>query len=86
MNFDWYKIFNINEFNLLNVFSKTYRLNLQPLGQKDILVTKGNKYGILYQDVFLVAELNQKNPFVKDGFAIAVAENNDVYLGIEIED
>lgn len=86
MIYDWYKIFNTAEFDALDVFSKTYFLNLEPIGLKEILVTKGNGVGILYEDVFLLLDLNQKNPFERDGFAIAISDTLDVYLGIQTSD
>lgn len=84
MAYTAYKIFNKDEFDALGLCSKTYTFNLEGIGQKDILVTKGNLYGITYEGVFLLLDLNDKNPFEFEGFAIYKDENNDVHLGIEI--
>lgn len=85
MNYTWFKIFNRTEFEALGLVSRTYTLNLQGIGQKDILVTKGNGVGMLYDGVFLLLELNDLNPFELDSRAIYIDESNDVYLGIAIE-
>lgn len=86
MAYQAFKIFNKDEFDALDLYSKTYTLDLEGIGQKDILVTKGNLYGITYDGVFLALNQNDKNPFEFEGYAIYMDDNNDVYLGIEIEE
>lgn len=86
MIYNWFKIFNKTEFEALDLPSKEYLLNLEGVGEKTILVTKGNSVGILYEDVFLLLDLNNKNPFEFDDHAIYVDINNDVYLGIKVEE
>lgn len=90
MIFTWFKIFNKTEFEALDLVSKTYTLILEGVGQKDILVTKGELFSILYADVFLPLQLNDINPFIKLGesegdlaYAIYIDANADVFLGIE---
>jgi len=83
--YTWFKIFNRIDFNALGLVSKTYTLNLQGIGQKDVLVTKGITYGITYDGVFISVGLNDLNPFSIDDRAIYVDNNNDVYLGIAVE-
>lgn len=85
MNFTWFKIFNKAEFEALGLTSKKYTLILQGIGQKDILVTKGEGIGITYEGIFLSLKLNDQNPFPFDGYAIYEAANQDIYLGVEIE-
>ena len=84
MIFDWFEIFNTDDFDALGLVSKTYTLELEGLGEQDILITKGQGYGITYNDVFLSLQLNGDNPFIFEGFAIYRDENNDVFLGIEV--
>lgn len=81
-----YKIFNKDEFDALELYSKTYILNLEGIGEKNILVTKGNLYGITYDGILLLLNLNDKNPFEFETFAIYMDESNDVYLGITVEE
>ena len=82
MIYNWFKIFNLSEFNSLNLISKTYTMILQDLGEKDILVTKGNRTSILYDGIYLSLDLNLKNPFEFESHAIYKDLSNDVYLGI----
>jgi len=84
MQYRWFKIFNRTEFEALGLASKTYTLNLEGFGQKEILVTKGVAVGMLYDDVFLSLELNDLNPFEMDDRAIYVDEDDDVYLGVAV--
>ena len=83
MNYFWYLIFNREEFEALNLVSKTYTLDLEDLGLKSILVTNGNTLGITYNGVYLPVKMNLKNPFEFEGYAVYEAESGNVYLGIE---
>lgn len=93
MIFTWFKVFNLDEFEALDLVSKTYTLILEGLGQKEILVTKGELVSILYEGIFLPVNLNDINPFIKNGddedelaYAVYIDSNSDVYLGIEESD
>lgn len=86
MIYRWFKIFNTNEFDALNLVSKTYTFVLEGIGLKSVLVTKGMGYGITYDGVFLSLNLNDLNPFEFDGHAIYVDADDNVYLGIEVPD
>ncbi len=85
MTFDWYKIFNLTEFEALDLVSKAYILNLEGLGEQTVMVFKGNEVSIQYDDVTLPIQLHDENPFVFDGYAVYIDENDDVFLGVEIE-
>lgn len=86
MQYTWFKIFNTTEFAALGLVSKTYTLDLEGVGQKDVFVTKGVNYGITYEDIFLPLELNAKNPFAFEGHAIYVDADDNVYLGIAVDE
>lgn len=86
MIYTWFRIFNLQEFLDADLPSKTYTLNLQGIGKKEILVTHGNGVGITYDSVFLLLELNERNPFEFEDRAVYLDKNtNDVYLGIAVE-
>jgi hypothetical protein len=86
MIYDWYKIFNLDEFIATGLRSRTYTLELEEIGQKDILVTRANLYSILYDGIFLPISLNDKNPFEFEGHAVYLDSNNDVFLGIAVDE
>lgn len=83
--FDWFLIFNTSDFTTFEFISKSYTLNLDGIGVKTILVTKGENFGLTYEGVFLQLGLNDENPFKFEGYAVYLNnETNDVYLGIEV--
>lgn len=86
MEYTWFKIFNRTEFDALELVSKTYTLNLDGIGEKDILVTKGEGHGITYEGVFLSLNLNDENPLEFDSHAIYIDSANDVYLGVPVNE
>lgn len=86
MNYNWFKIFNKTEFEELDLTSKTYTQVLTGVGERDILVTQGIGLGVLFDDVFLPVQLNDKNPFEFEDRAVYIDDNDDVWVGIAIED
>lgn len=85
MTFNAYKLFNLAEFEATGLVSRTLDLFLDGIGQKQILITKGNAVSILYEGIFLSLGLGGLNPFVFEGHAVFVDPNGDVWLGIENE-
>lgn len=90
MIFDWYKIFNLNDFLALGLISKSYTIDLQDIGEEDFLVTKENFTSVTFRDVMLPIQFNDENPVVREGddgtYAVYIKPNNDVYVGIEVEE
>lgn len=86
MIYDWYLIFNSNDFQAQGLVSKVYTLELENIGIKEVLVTSGNAFGITYEGVYLQLNLNAKNPFEFDGYAIFSSNTGDVYLGIAVNE
>lgn len=86
MLYNWYKIFNKTDFLNTGLVSRTYSLNLDGLGQKDILVTTGNVLGVTYEGTFLALTEGGKNPFAWEGLALYINGDNDVFLGFQINE
>lgn len=82
MIYTWFYVFSLDEFNSAGLVSRTYTVTLDGIGQKDVLVTKGNFVGLTYEDEFLCVELGDKNPFEFENFAVYVDESNQVWLGL----
>lgn len=85
MIYNWYKIFNEDEFLALDLVSKAYTLNLEDIGQKTILVTRGNYASIVYEGEIYSVNMVDKNPFVIENRAIFIDDDSNVYLGFLIE-
>lgn len=83
--YNWFKIFNTDEFEAAGFVSRTYTYILDAVGQKSFLVTKGNLYGITIGEDFLCVDMNSKNPFAFEGSSIYKDDNNDVWWGFPIE-
>lgn len=83
--FNWFKIFNVLEFDATGLYSRSFTYNMPGVGQKTFLVTKGNVYGVTCDGVFLGVNMNDYNPNEMDGFAVYRDANNDVYWGIAVE-
>ncbi len=89
MTFNWFQLFNMTEFLALELVSKTYQVILEGIGQKDILVTRGNEVSIIYEDVLLAVEFQSDNPFTREGddatYGVYLDADDNVWLGIEVE-
>ena len=86
MVFTWFKIFNLTLFTATGLVSRKITLELEGLGAKDFLITKGNLTSILFDGVFLSINMNDQNPFIFEGFAVYLDDNDDVWLGIEVDE
>lgn len=83
MIFNWFLIFNLTEFLATNLVSRTYELELEGVGIKEILVTNGKTVALTYEDVMLSLNLNGKNPFIFEGHAVFLdTVTQNVYLGL----
>lgn len=85
MIYDWYKIYNLTEFNALSLTSIELEIILTGNALKEIMITKGNYVGVLIDDVFLPINLNSKNPFEFEDRAVYLDSNNDIWVGIAVE-
>lgn len=87
-DFNWFLIFNRNEFEELDLVSRTYSVILDGIGEKDILVTQGNLLSMVYDGVMVSlgdvgeTELPFVAPFLFDGLGAMQTSNGDVYLGV----
>ncbi len=84
MTFNWFKIFNLIEFNALGLTSKVYEYDLEGIGLKEFLVTKGDYVSILYADILLSIGMSDANPFEFEDYAIYLDASNDVWIGLPV--
>lgn len=86
MIFDWFKIINKTEFEATGLVSREIEVILEGVGVKTILVTVGELFSLVYEDVILSIGVTDANPFIFEGLAVYLHEaTGDVYLGIETE-
>ena len=86
MIYDWFKTFNKAEFEALGIPSKVYEYFFTGIGRKEVMATSGNYLSVLFDDIFLTINLNDKNPFEFEDYAIYLDDNDDVWIGIAVED
>ena len=80
--YKWFKIFNHTDFVDSGLVSVTYSPELEDIGVKEFLVTKGNLTSVTHEGIILPILLNDKNPFEFESNAIYKdPETADVYWG-----
>jgi hypothetical protein len=88
MIFDWYLIFNLTEFLALNLVSRTISVQIEGIGEKDVLITRGNEVSLVFQDVILPVGFHEQNLFTQEGsektYGVFKDDDENVYLGIEV--
>lgn len=84
--YDWYNVFSKTEFEATGLVARTYTFELEGVGQKDILVTKGNTVAMQYEDAFLPVSFLGRNPYEQGAYAVYIDSDQNVYLGLYNEE
>lgn len=78
----WFKVFNVDEFNKWDVPDIYLKLNLRGLGEQEIVVARGFKTSILFLGYWLVPGLNNRNGFsVRDKVSAYIDDENTLWVG-----
>lgn len=80
--FDWYRIFNLQEFLDSGLVSFPATVVLDGIGQRELLIVRGVGVGVQLEDIFLRLDLNGRNPMRFGERAIFLDPNGDVWLGV----
>lgn len=88
MIYKWFLIFNTTDFLDTELISRTYRINLNGIGEKDILVSKSRSgyISITYEGTMLALEMLGNNPFKMDNYACYRDTQGNAYLGILVNE
>lgn len=84
--FKWYRILNKDEFVATQLPSYEATVDLDEVGEKQVVVMKGVGVSLLFNDTLLPVNLNGKNPFRFGRQAVFIDANNDIHLGVYVED
>jgi len=84
MIFDWYALFNLDEFMDTELTSRELIVLLEGIGRVSILVSRGNTVSLTYDGVFLPLNFIDQNPYVDGIYASYVDDDNQVWLGREV--
>lgn len=82
MTYTWYNLFVLTDFLATGLVSRVLQVNLETAGQKDILITKGNEVGIVYENTYLILNMRGDNPYTRDNIAVYLDPDQNVWLGI----
>ncbi len=87
MNFDWYKLFNVDEWIAAGLVADTITANLEGKGRVSFEVTQGNTTAIKLAsaEVFLPVGFLENNPYIQGDYAVYLDAANDVYFGYPVE-
>lgn len=84
MTYDWYKIFNLQDFMKTGLVSRTLNVFLSGHGQREITISRGHSVSLVIDGVLLPVDFMGENPYRREGFAVFKKENDDIFLGIEV--
>ncbi len=79
---NWFNIINYDDFTAEDLVSKKLEFDMGSLGVREILVTKGETVGILFDGVFISTFLNNTNPSAFSNLLVFVDDNDDIWLGV----
>lgn len=78
----WYKIFNLNELNRLNIPDYYLNINLRGLGNQDIVISKGFNISVLFLGYWITPMLNNRNGFsVQNKVSAYIDNENNLWVG-----
>lgn len=86
MDYDWYKIANLDEFDEADLPSRTIIAELEDLGTKEILLTRGELYSVVFDEQFMPIGLSDKNPFIQGEWAVYQDQGRNVWIGKMVSD
>lgn len=77
----WYKIYNLDNFDELNVADYTFDIELEGRGVCIFRICKGNFYAVIVDGVYLVPFLNGKNGFNMDNRSAYIDAKRNLWVG-----
>jgi len=85
-DFDWYRIYKLQDFLDTGLVSKTFRFFLEDRGEIFVSLMRGNEVSIKLDHVLLPVELNGRNPYYDHDETNAVFKDSNgfIWLGYKI--
>lgn len=81
-NWRWWKIYNLDELNKVDVPDVYLSLNLEGLGLTDIVVMRGFNISVLFLGYVLTPFLNDRNGFsVANKVSAYIDDENNLWVG-----
>lgn len=80
---NWWNLFNYVEFEATGLASRSLTVFLGDLGEREVLIVRGNTISVVFDGVLLPIAFNGANPYTKDGYTIYRDDSDEVWIGIE---
>lgn len=84
MSVNWYNVGNKTEFLEKGIPQEVKTLNLEDLGKLEVVFISGFNFSVIANGEMLTPHLNGRNPFYKTQTSCYIDENNDVWVGYEV--
>lgn len=81
MSWNYWKVYTVKKFEVQNVPQVTITRDLDTLGTVEISFFQGFNLSVLFQEVILTPNLNDRNPFYKNGVAAYIDEKGQIWVG-----
>lgn len=77
----WYKIFNLNDFDKLSVPDYSFEIELEDKGVQSFRICKGFLYSVIVDRIYLTPFLNDINGFNKNERSAYIDEERNLWVG-----
>lgn len=84
MTVNWYNVGNKNEFLNKGIPQETQTLDLEDLGEVDVVFLAGFNFSVIFNGEMLTPNLNGRNPFYKTETSCYVDKEGAVWVGYEV--
>lgn len=83
---DWYNVGNKAEFEAKEIPQESFVLDLEDLGQQEIVFLKGFSFSVIFMGEMLTPVLNNRNPFFRNKATSYIdPETSDIWVGYETD-
>ena len=85
MSVNWYKVGNAKEFEEKGIPQLVQELELEDMGNVEIVFIKGFEISIIFNGEVLTPNLNGRNPFFRNKTTAYIdPETKDIWVGYEV--
>lgn len=82
---NWYNVGNKNEFLNKGIPQESKTLNLEDLGQVEVVFVNGFNFSVIFNGEMLTPNMNGRNPFYKSETSCYVdPQTNEVWVGYAV--
>lgn len=82
--YDWFKIFNKDDFFATNLVSRMYQVNLEGRGIVQVLALRGNLLSVQFNGELLSHGITGQSIVERSDIATYLDANNDVWIGYKV--